>query len=180
MVTLAKFLLVFFFSLEETPAWAFLLSQQPSLRALTWCLFTMSFLGQSRPFCSLVRSENPFLTQGLCHIDQNMTFGTHTAPKIWCSFFALVMWIAIHIYSCLDLLHYMECMVIWHGPKPHLLWTLWLLFPSKTGQITAPLQWVGPPTCQKETSFWLISWSYQFVHELGWYDHLDVRHGNIL
>src|SRR5882724_7049858 len=62
VVALTKFLLLFIFSLEETTVQAFSLSQQPSLRAFPRRLFIMSFLGQSRPSCSLVRSENPFLT----------------------------------------------------------------------------------------------------------------------
>jgi len=40
--------------------------------------------------------------------DHNMTFSSHSAPKIWCSFFGLVIWIAIHILTCVDLLHYMD------------------------------------------------------------------------
>src|SRR5882724_1317477 len=62
VVTLAKFLLLFIFSLEETTIQAFFLSQQPSLRALPRHLFIMSFLGRSRPSCALVGLENPFLT----------------------------------------------------------------------------------------------------------------------
>ena len=47
---------MFFFSLEETATWASFLSWQSSLRA---------FPCWSRPSCSLVRSENPFLTPSL-------------------------------------------------------------------------------------------------------------------
>src|SRR5882724_13245425 len=38
----------------------------------------------------------------------HMAFGTHTAPHIWCTFFGLVMWIAIYVYLLLDLMHYMD------------------------------------------------------------------------
>src|SRR5882724_4114003 len=69
VVALAKFLLVFIFSLEETPVRASFLSQQPSLRAFTRCLFITSFLGQSRPSFSLVGLENPFLTPPLCTLN---------------------------------------------------------------------------------------------------------------
>src|SRR5882724_10265255 len=62
VVALTKFLLVFILSLEETPVQASFLSRQPSLRAFTGHLFITSFLGRSRPSCSLVRSENLFLT----------------------------------------------------------------------------------------------------------------------
>jgi len=46
--------------------------------------------------------------QGMRHVDHNMTFGSRSAPKIWCTFFGLVIWVAIHICSCDDLLHYMD------------------------------------------------------------------------
>ena len=46
--------------------------------------------------------------QGMRHVDRNMTFGSRSAPKIWCSFFGLVIWIAIHVLACVDLLHYMD------------------------------------------------------------------------
>src|SRR5882724_9469662 len=62
VVALAKFLLLFIFSLEGTTIQAFFLSRQPSLRALPRHLFLMSFLGRSRPSCTLVGSQNPFLT----------------------------------------------------------------------------------------------------------------------
>src|SRR5882724_13479912 len=65
VVALAKFLLLFIFSLEETTVQAFFLSWQPLLRAFPRCLFITSFLGRSQPSCSLVGSENPFLTQTL-------------------------------------------------------------------------------------------------------------------
>ena len=79
-----------------TPAWLF----KSNVAAAYRCI-PMHPLWQ-------IKQVNTF--QGLHHINQNMAFKTHTAPRIWCSFFALVMWIAIHIYSCLDLLHYMDDM----------------------------------------------------------------------
>jgi len=53
-----------------------------------------------------IKQINTF--EGLRHIDQNMAFGTRMAPRIWCSFFGLVMWIAIYVYFLPDLLHYMD------------------------------------------------------------------------
>src|SRR5882724_9611500 len=53
-----------------------------------------------------IKQVNTFL--GQCHIDCNMAFGTCTTPHIWCMFFGLVMWIAIFVYLCPDLLHYMD------------------------------------------------------------------------
>src|SRR5882724_13319677 len=70
VVALAKFLLLFIFSLEETTIQAFFLSRQPSLRAFPRHLFIMSFLGRSRPSCALVRSENWFLT--LYHLSHHL------------------------------------------------------------------------------------------------------------
>jgi len=37
-----------------------------------------------------------------------MAFGTHTAPRIWCTFFGLVIWIAVYVYLYPDILHYMD------------------------------------------------------------------------
>src|SRR5882724_890725 len=74
VVALAKFLLLFIFSLEGTTVRAFFLSRQPSLRAFPRCLFITSFLGQSRPSCTLVRSENPFLTSATV-LKHSMNFG---------------------------------------------------------------------------------------------------------
>jgi len=33
--------------------------------------------------------------EGLHHVGCNVAFGTCTAPRIWCTFFGLVMWITI-------------------------------------------------------------------------------------
>ena len=71
VVALAKFLLLFTFSLEGTTVRAFFLSQQPSLRAFHQHLFITSFPGRSRPSCALVGSENPFLTW-LTHITSSL------------------------------------------------------------------------------------------------------------
>ena len=62
VIALAKFLLVLVFSVEDTCVQAHSLSWQPSLRAFHWWSFVTSFLYWSRPICSLVGSENPFLT----------------------------------------------------------------------------------------------------------------------
>jgi len=60
VITLAKSHLVLVFSVEDTPVWACSISWQPSLRAFS---FVTSFPYQSWPVCTLVRLENPFLTQ---------------------------------------------------------------------------------------------------------------------
>ena len=46
--------------------------------------------------------------EGMRHVDHNLTCGTRSIPKIWCTFFGLIIWIAIHVYCCKDLLHYMD------------------------------------------------------------------------
>ena len=53
-----------------------------------------------------IKQINTF--QGQWHVDHNLAFGTCTAPRIWCTFFSLVMWIVIYVYLFLDLLHYMD------------------------------------------------------------------------
>ncbi|KIJ34231.1 hypothetical protein M422DRAFT_182388 [Sphaerobolus stellatus SS14] len=45
---------------------------------------------------------------GQCHVDRCLVFGNWGAPNIWCSFMALVVWIAINIKHIEDLLHYMD------------------------------------------------------------------------
>ena len=45
---------------------------------------------------------------GIRHVDRCMVFGSRSSPRIWCSFMALVLWIAIHIRYLADLLHYMD------------------------------------------------------------------------
>jgi len=62
VVTLAKSHLVIVFSVEDTPIWGCSVSRQPFLRAFSRHSFMMPFLFQSRPICTLVRLENPFLT----------------------------------------------------------------------------------------------------------------------
>ena len=53
-----------------------------------------------------IKQINTF--EGQRHVDHNMTFGMQTSPRIWCTFFTLVMWITIHVYACADLMHYMD------------------------------------------------------------------------
>ncbi|KIJ51972.1 hypothetical protein M422DRAFT_243545 [Sphaerobolus stellatus SS14] len=42
---------------------------------------------------------------GQCYMDRCLVFGNWGAPNIWCSFMALVVWIAITIKLIEDLLH---------------------------------------------------------------------------
>jgi len=62
VVALAKLFLVLVFSVEDPLIQAHSLSWQPSLRAFHWQSFMKSSLYQAQHICSLVRSENPFLT----------------------------------------------------------------------------------------------------------------------
>src|SRR5882724_5495101 len=62
-----------------------------------------------RHICHIQADPNASF-QGPCHIDHNMTFGSHSAPNIWCSFFGLVIWITIHVLYCTVLLHYNDDM----------------------------------------------------------------------
>jgi len=113
VVTLAKSSLMLVFSVEDTPIWACSLSWQPSLRAFSWCSFLMSFLYQSWPICTLVGSENPFLTQQLhenawyvtvtshattlilylqCSIQCQSPWGTSTTQVYWVWFWCSCAW----------------------------------------------------------------------------------------
>jgi len=78
----------------HTPTWLF-----KSNVSTAYQLIPMHLLWQ-------VKQINTF--QGMRHVNCNMTFGSHSAPKIWCTFFGLVVWIAIHILSFPDILHYMD------------------------------------------------------------------------
>src|SRR5882724_5620258 len=51
-----------------------------------------------------IKQINTF--KGLRHVDRNMAFRSHSTPRIWCTFFMLVMWIAIYVCICADLMHY--------------------------------------------------------------------------
>ena len=42
------------------------------------------------------------------YIDCCMVFGCHTSARIWCTFFSLVLWIAIHVKGIKHLLVYMD------------------------------------------------------------------------
>ena len=94
--------------------------------------------------------------EGLRHVDRNMTFGLCAAPKIWCTFFGLVMWIAIHIHSCADLMHYMDDawsyetdpMLIYYAP--HDSW-----FPHKQVTLLQLYDDLGLPHDKKKQVFGL-------------------------
>jgi len=73
VVTLAKFLLVLIFSLEDTLVRAYLLSQQPSLRAFSLTIIHDVFPLTTQSSCTLVGSEKPVL---------DTSFHTYTPPSI--------------------------------------------------------------------------------------------------
>ncbi|KAF8573412.1 hypothetical protein K439DRAFT_1625101 [Ramaria rubella] len=45
---------------------------------------------------------------GQRHVDRCLVFGSRMSPRIWCTFFGLVIWIAIHVIHIADVLHYMD------------------------------------------------------------------------
>src|SRR5882724_9060725 len=99
-----------------------------------------------------IKQGNMF--QGLCHIDRNMAFGTRTAPKIWCSFFSLVMWIAIHIYHCLDLLHYMDNVWSYEMDTNLIYYELYdTWFPQKQVKLLLLYDELGLPHIKKKQVF---------------------------
>ena len=84
-----------------------------------------------------------------------------TAPRIWCSFFGLVMWIAIYIYLCPDLLHYMDdawsykmdLTLVYY--KPYDLW-----FPHKQVKLLLLYNELGLPHVKKKQVF---GWSLEII-----------------
>jgi hypothetical protein len=37
--------------------------------------------------------------EGSYHVDRNMVFGSAASPRLWCDFFSLVLWAAVHKYT---------------------------------------------------------------------------------
>ena len=48
------------------------------------------------------------LINGHYHIDRCAVFGNHASGRIWCIFFSLVCWVAIHKFGIADMLHYVD------------------------------------------------------------------------
>ena len=46
--------------------------------------------------------------EGQQYVDRCLVIGGHTSGCIWCTFMALVMWIAINVRGIADLLHYSD------------------------------------------------------------------------
>jgi len=92
--------------------------------------------------------------QGLRHVDHNMTFGSHSAPKIWCSFFSLVIWIMIYVFLCADLLHYMdnawsyetEQALVYYSPYD-------TFYPHKQVKLMQLYDYLGLPHAKKKQVF---------------------------
>jgi len=99
VIALAKSHLVLVFSVGDTPIWAHSLSWQPSLRAFSWHSFVMSFLYQSRPTCTLVGSENLFMTPPSYHL-------LPSTPTL------VDLLQCINLISCQDAMRYGTC-VAW-------------------------------------------------------------------
>src|SRR5260370_10576655 len=48
------------------------------------------------------------LIDGEYHVDHCTVFGSQASGRIWCLFFGLICWIAIHEYGVQDVLHYID------------------------------------------------------------------------
>src|SRR5882724_909233 len=99
-----------------------------------------------------IKQINTF--EGLRHVDCNMAFGTRTAPHIWCTFFGLVMWIAIYVYLLPDLMHYMDD--AWSYEMDPMLafyepYDAW--FPLKQVKLLQLYDKLGLPHVQKKQQF---------------------------
>ena len=56
----------------------------------------------------LWQARQPVRFDGLLHIDQNAVFGNRASGKLWCTFFALVAWAAVHERGVEDLHQYVD------------------------------------------------------------------------
>jgi len=100
-----------------------------------------------------IKQVNTF--EGQRHVDRNLTFRTRTAPRIWCSFFSLVMWIAIYVYLYPDLLHYMDD--AWSYKMDitlayYKLYDAW--YPQKQVKLLLLYNKLSLPHTKKKTSVW--------------------------
>ena len=131
------------------PAWLF-----KSNVSATYCQIPMHPLWQ-------IKQTNTF--KGLWHVDFNMAFRTHTAPKFQCTFYGLVMWITIYARMCADLMHYIhgQHVVLLNGPSLGFLSFIQSLVLKETGQTTWTIWWIGTSTCEEETALQAIPWDHQ-------------------
>ena len=68
------------------------------------------------PLCQI---RKVITIDGLRHVDWCMVFSSYSLPHIWCMFMGLVIWIVIHMWKLLDLLHYMDNAFRYkYDPKP--------------------------------------------------------------
>jgi hypothetical protein len=56
----------------------------------------------------LWQARQPVRFDGLLHIDRNAVFGNRASGKLWCTFFALVGWAAVHERGVEDLHQYVD------------------------------------------------------------------------
>ena len=56
----------------------------------------------------LWQARQPVRFDGLLHIDRNAVFGNRASSKLWCTFFALVAWAAVHERGVEDLHQYVD------------------------------------------------------------------------
>jgi len=81
----------------HAPAWIF----KSNVSAAYWHI----------PIHPLWQIKQVLTFEGIRHIDQNLTFSTCSVPKIWYTFFSLVIWIAIHTHARTSCITWMM-----HGP----------------------------------------------------------------
>ena len=48
------------------------------------------------------------MINGEYHVDHCCVFGNRASGAIWCTFYALVLWIGIYVKGIPDLLHYVD------------------------------------------------------------------------
>ena len=60
------------------------------------------------PMHPLWQARQPVRFDGLLHVDRNAVFGNQASGKLWCTFFALVGWAAVHKHGVEDLHQYVD------------------------------------------------------------------------
>jgi hypothetical protein len=91
---------------------------------------------------------------GQRHVDHCNNFGNHAGGFLWCSFFGLVLWIAINIKAILDLLAYVDD-TFGQDSDPHLIYyaPYDTYYPSKQAHLLYLLDDLGIPHEKRKQEF---------------------------
>ena len=80
------------------------------------------------------------------HIDRCCVFGNQASRAIWCTFYALVLWIGIHVKSIPGLLHYVDDAFLFDlDEELKYYWPYDVWFPSKQALLLSLFDDIGVP-----------------------------------